>query len=168
MHIVCILSSWCHCHPETQLSLASFKSRVVLPFWYWLIQVVLVKRPLNGCSSSSSSSSKLKWWCSECRSGCAGNSGGICSFQGRWNRRRSSASIPPCCSHFGKSTEANKNVTGCWQSAQYWRTFEKSHRSEFSVFCFLLYVGLIVQFYDDLYSHKYADADVKQRQAEGT
>ena len=38
---------------------ASFKSRLVLPFWYRLIQVVLEKRPLNGCSSSSSSSSRL-------------------------------------------------------------------------------------------------------------
>jgi len=37
-------------------SLASFKSRLVLPFWYRLTHVVLEKRPLNGCSSSSSSS----------------------------------------------------------------------------------------------------------------
>jgi len=36
-------------HPTTP-SLASFKSRLVLPFWYWLTQVVLEKRPLNGCS----------------------------------------------------------------------------------------------------------------------
>ena len=26
---------------------------LVLPFWYWLAQVVLEKRLLNGCSSSS-------------------------------------------------------------------------------------------------------------------
>ena len=44
-------------HPKTPSSLASFKSRLVLPFWYQLIQVVLEKRPLNGCSSTSSSSS---------------------------------------------------------------------------------------------------------------
>jgi len=31
-------------------SLALFKSRLVLPFWYQLTQVVLEKRPLNGCS----------------------------------------------------------------------------------------------------------------------
>ena len=37
---------------QTPSSLASFKSRLVLPFWYRLTQVVLVKRPLNGCSSS--------------------------------------------------------------------------------------------------------------------
>jgi len=37
-------------HPKTQSSLASFKSRLALPFWYWLTQVVLEKRPLNGCS----------------------------------------------------------------------------------------------------------------------
>ena len=35
---------------KPQSSLASFKSRLVLPFWYWRTQVVLEKRPLNGCS----------------------------------------------------------------------------------------------------------------------
>ena len=39
---------------KTPSWLASFKSRSVLPFWYWLNQVVMEKRPLNGCSSSSS------------------------------------------------------------------------------------------------------------------
>ena len=43
----CIWPSWCHCH---SLSLAPVKSRLV--FWYRLTQVVLEKRPLNGCSSS--------------------------------------------------------------------------------------------------------------------
>ena len=38
--------------------LASFKSRLVLSFWYRLTQVVLM---LNGCNSSSSS------WCCECQ-----------------------------------------------------------------------------------------------------
>ena len=38
-------------HPKTPSSLASFKSRLVLPFWYQLTQVVVEKRPLNGCSS---------------------------------------------------------------------------------------------------------------------
>ena len=42
----CILPSWCHCH---SLSLAPVKSRLVLPFWYRLTQVILEKRPLNGC-----------------------------------------------------------------------------------------------------------------------
>jgi len=31
------------------VSLASLKSRLVLPFWYRLTQVVLEKGPLNGC-----------------------------------------------------------------------------------------------------------------------
>jgi len=53
VHIVCIWSSWCHCHLKTPSTLASFKSRLALPFWYGLTQVVLEKRPLNGCSSSS-------------------------------------------------------------------------------------------------------------------
>ena len=42
----CIWPSWCHCH---SLSLASVKSRLVLPFWYRLTWVVLEKGPLNGC-----------------------------------------------------------------------------------------------------------------------
>jgi len=42
----CIWPSGCHCY---SLSLASVKSRLVLPFWYWLTQVVLEKGPLNGC-----------------------------------------------------------------------------------------------------------------------
>ena len=35
--------------PKTPSSLASFKSTLVLPSWYRLMQVVLEKRPLNGC-----------------------------------------------------------------------------------------------------------------------
>jgi len=42
----CMWPSSCHCH---SLSLASVKSRLVLPFWYRLTQVVLDKGPLNGC-----------------------------------------------------------------------------------------------------------------------
>ena len=42
----CIRPSWCHCH---SLCLASVKSRLVLPFWYWLTRVVPDKGPLNGC-----------------------------------------------------------------------------------------------------------------------
>jgi len=42
----CIWPSWCHCH---SLSLASLKSRLVLPFWYQLTRVVPDKGPLNGC-----------------------------------------------------------------------------------------------------------------------
>ena len=40
-------------HHKTPSPVASFKSRLLLPFWYRLTQVVLEKRPLNGCSSSS-------------------------------------------------------------------------------------------------------------------
>ena len=42
----CIWPSWCHCH---SLSLASVKSRLVLPFWYRPTWVVQDKGPLNGC-----------------------------------------------------------------------------------------------------------------------
>ena len=41
-----IWPSWCHCH---SLSLATVKSRLVLPYWYRLTRVVLEKGPLNGC-----------------------------------------------------------------------------------------------------------------------
>jgi len=41
-----IWPSWCHCH---SMSLAAVKSRLVLPFWYWLTQVVPDKGPLNVC-----------------------------------------------------------------------------------------------------------------------
>jgi len=37
-------------HPKTASSLASLKSRLVLPFWYWLTKGFLEKRPLNVCS----------------------------------------------------------------------------------------------------------------------
>ena len=46
--------SWCHCH---SLSLASVKSRLVLPFWYWLTRVVPDKGPLNGCCSQA----RINW-----------------------------------------------------------------------------------------------------------
>ena len=38
----CICPSWCHCHA---LSLASVKSRLVLPFWYQPTQVVPDRGP---------------------------------------------------------------------------------------------------------------------------
>ena len=40
--------------PQTPSSLASFESRLGLPFRYRLTQVVLERSPLNGCSNSSS------------------------------------------------------------------------------------------------------------------
>ena len=42
----CIWPSGFHCH---SLSLASVNSRLVLPFWYRLNQVVPDRGPLNGC-----------------------------------------------------------------------------------------------------------------------
>jgi len=74
VQIVCIWSSWCHCYPKTLSSLASFKSRLALPFWFWLTKVVLEKRPLNGCSSlcwyvphtsSETLRSNRSWWQTE-------------------------------------------------------------------------------------------------------
>ena len=40
---------WCRCQ---SLSLASVKSRLVLPFWYRLTRVVQDNGPLNGCMCS--------------------------------------------------------------------------------------------------------------------
>jgi len=42
-------SSWCHCHPITY---CFSKIQNGLPFWCRLTQIVLEKRPLNGCISS--------------------------------------------------------------------------------------------------------------------
>jgi len=47
-------------HPKTPSFLASFKSRLGLPFWYRLTKGVLEKRPLNGCSSSYNNNI-LRW-----------------------------------------------------------------------------------------------------------
>jgi len=49
--MICIWSSWCHYHPIIS---CSSKIQSGLPFWCRLTQVVLEKRQLNGCSSSSS------------------------------------------------------------------------------------------------------------------
>ena len=54
----CIRPSWCHCH---SLSLASVKSRLVLPFWYQLTRVVPDKGPLNGCVCVPVCPSKAHW-----------------------------------------------------------------------------------------------------------
>ena len=50
VQMICIWCCWCHCH--LIISCAS-KIQNGLPFWCCLNQVVLEKRPLNGCSSSS-------------------------------------------------------------------------------------------------------------------
>jgi len=42
--IVCIWSSWCHCHPKSPSTLASFKYRLVSPLRYRLTQTVVEKR----------------------------------------------------------------------------------------------------------------------------
>ena len=46
---ICILHGGPADATATPSSLASLKPRMVLPFWYWLTQIVLEKRPLNGC-----------------------------------------------------------------------------------------------------------------------
>ena len=49
-------------HLKTPPFLASFKSRLVLPFWYRLIQAVLEKRLLNGCSIVVVDKMKINEW----------------------------------------------------------------------------------------------------------
>jgi len=57
--VVTCLERGAHClhmmplHPKNPSPLASYKSGLVLPFWYRLTQTVVEKRPLNGCSSRS-------------------------------------------------------------------------------------------------------------------
>ena len=91
IQIVCILFSWCHCHPKTPSSLALM---LVLPFWCWLTQVVLEKRPLNGCSSSSSSSSCVS---SSCRLFTTCSSCIIHVIAGDWN---AVVTLPGCQMHY--------------------------------------------------------------------
>ena len=60
----CIWPSCCH---YNSLSLVSLKSRLVLPFWYWLTRVVPDKWPLNGCvcvcvTISKSEVVKVPYW----------------------------------------------------------------------------------------------------------
>jgi len=47
--------------PNPVISCLILKSRLVLPFWNRLTQVVLEKRPLNGCTSSSFKSQNNKF-----------------------------------------------------------------------------------------------------------
>ena len=66
VQIVCIWSSFqlMPLHPNTPSSLASFKSRLVLPFCMVLGNAGCPgKWPLNGCSNSSSNSYR---WCYRC------------------------------------------------------------------------------------------------------
>ena len=56
----CIRPSWCHCH---SLSLASEKSRLVLPFWYRLTWVVPETGPLNGCVCVFCRKFVALFWC---------------------------------------------------------------------------------------------------------
>ena len=61
--LTCICPSWCQCH---SLSLASVKSRLVLPFWYRLTWVVPEKGPLNGCVCAHTvvrKTSPVRWYC---------------------------------------------------------------------------------------------------------
>jgi len=51
--------SWYHCHSP---SLASVKSRLVLPFWYRLTRVVPEKGPLNGCVCVSAIAKRPARW----------------------------------------------------------------------------------------------------------
>jgi len=48
VQMICIWSSWRHCHPIIS---CSSKIQNGLPFWCRPTQVVQEKRPLNGCSS---------------------------------------------------------------------------------------------------------------------
>jgi len=66
VQMICIWSSWCHCHPIVS---CSSKIQNDLPFWWGITQVVLEKRLLNGCSSSTTTTTitttfylSVKWY----------------------------------------------------------------------------------------------------------
>ena len=73
----CIWPNWCHCH---SLSLASVKSRLVLPLWYRLTWVVPEKWPLNGCVCVSYSGNRKRSSASKL----AGTSGTLCMVACDW------------------------------------------------------------------------------------
>ena len=58
----CIWPGWCHCH---SLSLASVKSRLVLPFWYRFTWLVPENGLLNGCvcvmDKTKTHKTRAKW-----------------------------------------------------------------------------------------------------------
>ena len=60
----CIWPSWCHC---LSLSLASVKSRLVLPFWYRLTWVVPDKGPSNVCVYARACARVLCWFLYVCQ-----------------------------------------------------------------------------------------------------
>ena len=96
----CIRPSWCHC---LSLSLASVKSRLALPFWYRLTQLVPEKGLLNvcvrvllGCPTWSSS---MKF-CAVCR--CR------CSCGAVWSSQR--------------HVSVRQRSVYCWQQLVWWQS----------------------------------------------
>jgi len=49
VQMICIWSSWCHCHPIISC-FVKIQNRIQ-PFWCWLAQVVMKKRLSNACLS---------------------------------------------------------------------------------------------------------------------
>ena len=93
----CIWPSWCHYH---SLSLASVKSRLVLPFWYWLTCVVPEKRAVKRvcvcvrcvCNTFSG------WWC-------------VQHIRGFWR---------PCCTCYTLTSSASCLVSA-WLVWRLWK-----------------------------------------------
>ena len=92
----CIWPSWCHCH---SLSLASVKSRLVLPFRYQLTRVVPDKGPLNWCTCVRML--KVIGWT-------------VLQAHGRMHdaeaRRRAMCVCPVCGKQLSKSTNLHKHL----------------------------------------------------------
>jgi len=59
LQTVCLWSRWCHCIPKPHHLLPHLNPDWFYLSRYWLTQIVLESRPLNGCNSSSSSSNLL-------------------------------------------------------------------------------------------------------------
>ena len=98
----CMRPSWCHCH---SLSLASEKSRLVLPFWYRLTWVVPEKGPLNGCVCLTM---PLAYWVS------------IWWHEGYLDRKKPVPVNPRTVSSATTEEENQRKMTGKLQLKQRW------------------------------------------------
>jgi len=68
MQMICIVFSWCLCHP---LISCFIKVQIGLTFLCWLTQIVLEKRPRNRCLSvfADKKWGRICWDCATSRTG---------------------------------------------------------------------------------------------------
>ena len=122
VQMICIWSSWCHCHPVISCFI---KIQNGLTFWFRLIQIILEKRPLNGCVSvlrwmcllyvalpELSESPACEWLLSDTRQSLpllrpmllAISVSAHCRQEQLDRRRRGIAQLPICCARFSRNS----------------------------------------------------------------